>query len=153
MTRRGFTVIEVLVTVAVLIVGVLVLSTTFSMSLRQSTSTRERTYALLLVQSLLEEIRAHPYGTPAPPTWAGSEKEYLVVLEGRTVETRFQYSVTSSQDQGGNGSFFDSNSSAVGDVLKIKVTWTEATGVGSSGNDQKLEVYTNVWRQDAIPQQ
>lgn len=155
--RRGFTIMEVLATIAVLILGILVLSTTFSMSLRQSSGTRERTYALLLVQSLLEEIRAHPYGAPAPQSWgsedAPTEKQYLVILEGRPVDTRFQYSVTAATDKGGNGSFFDTGSTKVGDVLRVRVTWTEATGVGSSGTAQKLEVLTNVWRQNALPQQ
>lgn len=147
MLRRGFTLVEVLVCVSVLLVGIMVSITAYSMSLKEATHTRERQLALLLAENLTERIRAHPYGAEQPLSW-GQEREpkweeFTIVIDGRKVETKFEHYVTLAPQ--GNGSFFGDSQQPY-DHLRVCVRWREPLG-NTDWKDAELFIDTTVWRQ------
>lgn len=140
---QGFTIIEVVVAAAVLVVGILVILSSFSVNLRQSIQTRERLQADLVLENLVEEVLAHPYGEQSPEAWNQGQKSFEFIVEGRPQQTNFVQKVTQAKD--GNGSFFGQ---AAGDVDKVtlSVSWTEAVGEGSSAEDRSLSLDLTVRR-------
>lgn len=148
MKRRGLTIIEVLITLAVLTVGILIIVSSYSMNLRQSTQSRERLLADLVMENLVEEVLSHPYGAPAPKSWNQGERSFEFIVEGRSQESKFVKSVVTNSATG-NGSFLGQSQDArLGtDVVTLKVTWTEATGVGNAGEDKSLTVDLGVRRE------
>lgn len=146
--KRGFTIIEVIVTIAVLLTGILVIVSSFSMNLRQSSQTRERLLADVVMESLIEEVLAHPYGDPAPPTWNSNEMEFEYIIEGRAQQTKFVRTVALKQGTS-NGSFFGQGADDKQnlDQVTLKVTWTEPTGVGEAGVDKELSLDLTVRRE------
>ena len=63
------TLIEIVLAVFIFAVATLVLFRAFTSNKRLSVQSRDRTAAQLLMGNLMEEIRAHPFGLPAPQTW------------------------------------------------------------------------------------
>ena len=144
MKRRGLTIIEVLICMAVLVVGILVIVSSFSINLRQSTQTRERLLADLVMESLVEEVLAHPYGDRAPATWQQGEKSFEFIVEGREQQTRFVQSVSTAKN--GNGSFLGTGQGHF-DQVTLTVKWTEASGVGNAAQDKTLSLDLSVRRE------
>lgn len=140
---RGFTIIEVIVASMVLVVGVLVILSSFSVNLRQSTQTRERLQADLVLENLVEEVLAHPYGEQAPEAWNKGQKSFEFIVEGLPQKAEFVQQVSPAKE--GNGSFFGQ---AEGDVDKVtlSVSWTEAVGEGASAEDRSLSLDLTVRR-------
>ena len=140
---QGFTIIEVVVAAAVLVVGVLVILSSFSVNLRQSTQTRERLQADLVLENLVEEVLAHPYGEQAPEAWNQGQKSFQFVVEGRSQQSNFVQQVSQAKD--GNGSFFGK---AAGDVDKVtlSVSWTEAVGDGAAAENRTMSIDLTVRR-------
>jgi Tfp pilus assembly protein PilV len=68
-SRRAMSLIEVVLAVFIFVVATLVLFRAFTANKRLSVQSRDRTAAQLLMGNLLEEVRAHPFGLPAPVTW------------------------------------------------------------------------------------
>ncbi len=137
--RGGFTIIEVLVAMVVLLVGITVIVSSFSMNLRQSSATREELMANLVMESLVEEVLDHTYGDPAPATWQSSTVSFPGVLEGQPVRSDFVQSVTISK-KAGNGSFFGlgGTQQAGTDTVTMTVTWNQASGEGSASQPKVL---------------
>lgn len=149
--RGGFSLIEAFVAMALVALGLLMLLTVFLMALRHATETRDHALALVLAENLRERIEDHPYGLERPATWGSeaspTEQEYVVVVEGRQVVTRFAWSIdTAPPDQGGNGSFFGKDDE-IYDVLRIRVSWTDGTGPASEGQGHTLVREATVWQQ------
>lgn len=147
MRRRGLTLIEIIITVVVLVFGTFVVISTFSMDLRQSTQSRERLMAALVMENLLEEVLAHPYGSPIPSSWQNHPVELTFIVEGRPQQTVFTRTVSQNKNFG-NGSFFGTGAAgADSDKVDLLVTWVEASGQGSSGVEQSLSLELTVRRE------
>jgi hypothetical protein len=69
MKRHGVGLAEIILALAVLLVAFVYTFSVFSSSARQAVQSRDRKLALLTAQSLLEEVRAHAWGRPAPKQW------------------------------------------------------------------------------------
>ena len=67
--RTGMSLVEIVLAVFIFAVATLILFRAFTANKRLSVQNRDRTAAQLLMENLLEEVRAHPYGTEAPKTW------------------------------------------------------------------------------------
>jgi prepilin-type N-terminal cleavage/methylation domain-containing protein len=145
MNRRGLTLIEVMITIAVLTVGILVIVSSFSMNLRQSSQTRGRLLADLVLENLVEEVLAHPYGDSAPSSWANGEKDFQFIVEGKPQQSKYTQTVE-TQTQVGNGSFFGKGAGNV-DHLTLTVKWVEASGQGNSSQNETLSVNLTVRRE------
>ncbi|MFA5506096.1 MAG: prepilin-type N-terminal cleavage/methylation domain-containing protein [Vulcanimicrobiota bacterium] len=145
--KRGFSLAEVICAVAVLVVGLLVVVTSFSLQLRHATQTRERQLAVQLAENLLEEITAHRYGRPKPESWGRPDKpgefDYFVVIDGRKVQAHYSFYVTGGERS--NGSFFGKGKDAT-DELKVVVQWREPEG-DDRWEERTLEFEVPVWRQ------
>lgn len=132
---RAFTMVEVMVALSVVIVAIVVMVSSFSMQLRHSTKTRAGLMASLVMESLVEEVRDHPYGDPAPASWS-EPVSFAWVVEGRRVENKFMRKVEIASKRG-NGSFFGK---ALGnsDVLRLEVSWSEASGLAASQETKSI---------------
>lgn len=82
-TRRGFTLIETLITTFVLVTGLAAVAGLFSYGARTGLENRQRTAATVLLSSKMEELRRTAH-TLAP----GQYSEYLAIeSDGRTITT------------------------------------------------------------------
>lgn len=143
---RAFTIIEVLITIAVLVVGIMVIVSSFSMNLRQADQSRSHLLGALVLENLTEEVLAHPYGTAAPKEWTDGNLDFELVVEGKPVQTKFVQNVTIASD--GNGSFFgQSRGDETTDRVRLEVRWTEASGVGSAGVPKNFTTNLTVKRE------
>ena len=136
--------VEIIVALALVVLGFFTFFSVFSTGSHHAIQTRNRAVANLLIQSYLEEFKAHPYGDPAPESWTSEEDNPLrLVVRGREVQFKFHKEITFK-----NGSFVG-ESPENQDVAKVVVTWRE--GVGNSQTDggednKKLEAEVPVWR-------
>lgn len=145
MRVRGFTLIEIVVSIAVLVVGLTVVLGSFAIDLRQSSQSRAEMMAHVLMESLVEETQAHHYGIPAPTTWDGAEVSFPTVVEGHPVETVFRTRV-SVDPQKGNGSSLGATQGSL-DVLLLQVEWDEASGPGARAVHRELSMSLSVAKQ------
>jgi prepilin-type N-terminal cleavage/methylation domain-containing protein len=144
--RRGFTIIEVVIAMVVLAIGIMVIISSFSMNLRQSSQTREELMANLIMESLIEEVLDHTYGDAPPSTWKGGQVSFPGVVDGRTVQSVFTQKVDISKKTG-SGSFFGQGDKGTNtDVVTMTVTWTQASAEGSAGQDKILTADLTVTR-------
>jgi Tfp pilus assembly protein PilV len=145
-SATAFTLVEVMVTICVLMVGIMVIVSSFSMNLRSSSATREELMANLVMESLVEEVVDHAYGDPPPDTWSNSRVSFPGVVEGLPVQSTFERNVSISK-KSGNGSFFgQGDQSSDSDVVTLEVRWTQPSGQGSSGQDKVLSADLTVAR-------
>ncbi len=61
MRNRGFSLIEVMISMAILLVGLVGLAVAFQRSIAQTTSSRSDTSAMLIAQSILDELDGHSF--------------------------------------------------------------------------------------------
>lgn len=142
--RRGVSLVEALIAMALVTVAFFTVMAFLSISLRQSTQTRHRALALILAENLSEEIEDHPYGQPPPARWNQGRVEQVVVVEGRRVKTDFEYSVVQAQD--GNGSFFNGRRAERSDRVEVTVVWSQPTGSQGGFEKKELKFRRTVWR-------
>lgn len=142
MAKKGFTIIEIIISIAILVIALSVLLGTFTLDLRHATQTREALLARLVLESLAEEVQAHQYGSPKPARWDGEVKSFPTVVEGRKVINQFSTRVTLDPKLG-NGSVFGQSQESL-DVLLLEVKWTEATSAGASSQEKSLTVNLSV---------
>lgn len=141
---RGFSIIEALIALIIIMSGFLVVISVVAMSMKLSTQSRDRAYAYTVCTNLLEKIKKHRYGDPKPASWETKEytksaEEILLYKDANVLTTEFEKKVDSA-----NGSFFG----AVGDsdTITITITWYEGTGVGGSRVKKEYKVKTEVRR-------
>ena len=146
MLRRGFSVIEILV--AALMAGVVFMSfmSAFQSSYQYARMTRDRAVAILLGQTLLDEMEAHPYGAPAPLSWLQpDEAPAQIWIEGRPVRMLFHKKITYL-----NSSFIGKDTQNQDfDVVTIVISWKESGGPtqsNDSGDNQQLQLTVPQWR-------
>lgn len=141
---RAFTIVEVLVAAAVLLVGITVIVSSFTMQLRHSSLTRDALMGHLVMENLVEEVLAHPYGRQAPSSWNSEPVQFDWVVEGRRVSNAYHRKVEIDPKLG-NGSFFG-KTTGPNDRVHLEVRWTTAAGTGSSAEDKSLSVELTVVR-------
>lgn len=132
-TPRGMTLVEVLLALSVAVAALLLLSANFASSNRLARATRDRTVALVLAGNMVEDLEAHPFGTPAPASWptdappaAGWEQGGLpsVVRIPIRVERRPQEMVFYRQLSFKNGSAVG-RAAGAWDAATLTIWWSE----------------------------
>jgi len=133
--RRGFTILEVVLALAVIAVAFLVLFSIFGSGARHAVQTRNRTMGMLVAQSIMEDLRGHQYGQPAPASWpigpTPKTESFAFYVDGKPQEMVFRKQVTLD-----NGSLVGA---AAGDADRatIVVSWDELT-VGTPAERARL---------------
>lgn len=83
-SRRAFSLVEIIVAVAVLAIGLLTLLSVFKNAYKQSSQSRNRVLAMFVARTFLEEVHAHPFGSPnVPPSWCAQMSSSLEVARGK----------------------------------------------------------------------
>ena len=90
MRRRGFGIAEALLTICICFMAFAVFMSVFSNASRATVQSRNRTAAVLLANTLLDELEAHPYGQKRPQSWDTKvDHPVNVWVEGNKVEMDF----------------------------------------------------------------
>lgn len=131
---------ETILAFFIMAVAFVVLFSVFSGGFRQAVQSRNRTVAIMYAQTLLEEIKAHPWGAPAPQSWTTpTARPVDVVVEGRKQHYEFAQKVTFT-----TGAFIGTDKEKDYDEVTITLNWHE--GVGKNPEKKELVVKTAVWR-------
>lgn len=149
MKRCAMSLPEAILAIAICLMAFLVFMSVFSSSSRATIQSRDRTAAILLANTLMDEFEAHPYGSPAPKAWTEkTNRPVRVWVGGRLVQMDFHKEIKFE-----NGSFVGQPSGAQADedVCTITISWREASGDKQSPvvdpNDNKsLVARYPVWR-------
>jgi Tfp pilus assembly protein PilV len=144
--KRGFSLMEIIISLAVTMVVLVAFLTVFSNSNKLALGSRNRSVAIVMAQGLMDDIETHTYGNPEPQAWtAGDESPVTVWVGHREQKMQFHKSLTYE-----NGSFVG-QAAGDSDVVTVTITWRE--GVGDHQTDQaltgankQLEVRVPVWR-------
>jgi len=139
--KNGFSIIEAIIAIMIILGAFLVVISLAAASLRYSTQSRNRIYAQMVAESMLEKIRAHNYGDPEPDFWKMTEIS-RVTTEGtdRPSVTEFKKTITYK-----NGSFIG-NSDENFDIITIVISWEEGTGEQGQHRSHNLTIQTEVRR-------
>jgi len=144
---KGFAILEALLALAILAVAGVIFLQIFSSSTKHSVQTRNRTMAILLANSLMDEVEAHTYGEPPPRSWAtGVVQPATVVIQGRPQLMEFHQELAYQ-----NGSFVGGATGDT-DLVTVTITWKEGvgddqtTGQGRPQDNKLLVVQIPVWR-------
>jgi prepilin-type N-terminal cleavage/methylation domain-containing protein len=141
--NRGFSLIEIMIALAVSVVALLSFLTVFTNNNNHAVGSRNRSVAILLAESLMDDIDAHTYGNPEPLRWTRETEDPVSVwVSGREQKMEFHKSVTYE-----NGSFVGQGNDS-SDLVTITLSWREGFGNDqASGNQNKeLQVRVPVWR-------
>ena len=123
MNRRAYSLMEVIIASVLICTSFLILFSVFSSSSSLAVQSRNRSVALILAQSWMEEIRAHPYGAPPPEHWADEiETPVVAWVEGNPQDMNFWKTISYS-----NGSFIG-NSTLDYDEVTVVFEWEENVG-------------------------
>jgi type II secretory pathway pseudopilin PulG len=143
--QSGFSIIEALIAIAIVIGGFLVVFSVIAASLRLSVMDRNRETANMIAQSTLEQIRANAYGVSILPS------EFSPVITTANVEksnvtqtTTFKRTINYQ-----NGSFAGNGSQANYDVVSITISWDEGTGKGGAMKTKTVTVTAPVRKEGA----
>ena len=146
MKKRGIGIIESIMAIFIVLMAFLVFMSVFSSASRATIQSRDRTAAILLANSLMDEMEAHPYGAPAPKSWSLQvDRPVGVWVEGRKTTMDYHKRVEFE-----NGSFIGSVAGD-SDVATITISWREASGAPQNGvvdpqDNKVLRVRYPVWR-------
>lgn len=152
--RAGFSIMELVLVLGVVATAFLVLFTQFSSGARHAVQTRNRVLGLMLKQSIMEEMQAHPYGQAAPSSWpvdAEQVESYVFYVEGKKQAMDFRKKLTMDNYA------FIGRSGDDSDVVHLTITWDEAVTPGSAASQQaqrdlrRITADVPVRRQDVIP--
>jgi prepilin-type N-terminal cleavage/methylation domain-containing protein len=123
-SKQAFTLIEVIVSAFVLSVASGAILLGLMLSLSQSKESQERLLAQVLAGSVVDELRAHPYGSTEPlPGWEGSGTKYTrelslnSVIEGLPSPIKYELTVTPQANDG-----------SAQDTVLVVIAWTEPNG-------------------------
>ena len=141
--KRGFSLVEIMIALAVCAVALVAFLNVFAKNNDHALGSRNRSVAILLAQSLMDDIETHTYGAPEPRRWTqNEEKPVSVWVSGREQQMLFHKTVAYE-----NGSFVGQGAGE-SDLVTVTITWREGFGDDqTTGNDNKeLEVRVPVWR-------
>ena len=84
--RAGFTLVELIIAIVILVVGVLGLASTAAVVMRQITGSSMQTRAAMMAQSRLETLRSQPCANmvAGTATTGGVTETWRFVVNGRT---------------------------------------------------------------------
>src|SRR5687768_13475476 len=148
MARRGFSIMEIILALAVVAVAFMVVLSLFSSSARHAVQTRNRTMAMLLAQSLMEEVQGHTYGTAAPKAWpldAPQTEAQTVYVDGRPQEMIFTRKMELE-----NGSLVGKSAENF-DRATIIIAWQEIETAGGPPRPLEVKATSAVWRKSLAP--
>jgi prepilin-type N-terminal cleavage/methylation domain-containing protein len=120
--RSGFTLIEVMIALTILAVGLLALATMQIVSIRGNAFSTEMTYATMLAQSRLEQLRNTPYAS-IPPTGG---TPLTVPIPATATSKGIPYTIERSVD------FLNDDPDTNMKLITLVVRWTGAPA-GTSG--------------------
>ena len=149
--RRALSLPEALLALSLVLMAFVVFMSVFSSSSRATVQSRNRTGAILLANTLMDEFEAHPYGAPAPKWWTSTEDRPLGVwVEGKAPLMAYHKKIE-YEKSAGNTSSFVGTASGEDDVVLVTISWQEAGGDPQSGvvipSDNKvLKFRYPVWR-------
>ncbi len=153
--RAGFSIMEIVIALAVTLVVLVSLVTVFSNSNKLAVASRHRSVAILIAQGLMDDVETHVYGRPAPAVWAETEERPVSVWVGHREQQMLFHKTVAYQ----NGSFVGTGSGN-SDLVTITITWREAVGdqqtspadpmatpsAAAAGDNKELQVQVPVWR-------
>lgn len=134
---RGLGIVELLVACALMVTAVFTLITVFSRSSRYAVMSRNRTVAILVCHSTMDEIKAHKFGTPAPKSWSEPISPVTIYADGRPQAMDFKRTITP-------GDAFIGKAAGNAAEVSIKVEWDE--GIGRDNGHKSMSVKVPVWR-------
>jgi len=143
---RGFSLVELILGLAVMLISLLVFFSVFSSSSQHSVQSRNRTVATMLANTMMDEIAAHPYGSPRPKSWtAAVDRPVQAWVEGNPQEMDFHKKIEFQ-----NGSFVG-DAAGDTDLATVTISWREGVGVPQAGvvnpqDNKVLKVQMPVWR-------
>lgn len=137
--RNGLTIIEVLVSTFIIFTGFFIMISVFKLSTLHATQSRHQVLAEMVADSMIEEIIAHNYGDPAPPSWT-EPVEILSVFQGRKLFVKFEKTIDYQ-----NGSFINKGEGDT-DEITIKIKWTEGTGLHARSVEKNYQEKLRVRR-------
>ena len=134
---RGLGIVELLVALALMVTALFTLITVFSRSSRYAVMSRNRTVAILVCHSTMDELKAHKFGTPAPKSWSEPIAPVTIYADGRPQAMEFKRTITT-------GDTFIGKSAGNADEVTVKVEWDE--GIGSNAGHKEMSVKVPVFR-------
>lgn len=146
MKRRGLSLPEAILAICICFMAFMVFMSVFSSSSRSAIQSRNRTAAILLANSLMDEFEAHPFGSPAPKSWTDKvDRPVRVWVQGRLTQMDFHKEIKFE-----NGSFVGL-SDGDQDMCTITISWREAAGdkqspVVDPDDNKSLVARYPVWR-------
>jgi prepilin-type N-terminal cleavage/methylation domain-containing protein len=140
--RRGFTLIECLLAVAVVLVGFFAVAQINPMSYRASAVTKNHLVALQFGQNVVNIIQSRAYGTAVTDLVNSTYQMNGEQVEGATVTQKF--TVQSIQFAAGGAT---ADATKVSDNVTVTIAWTEGTGPGSTPIDKTVQVTSAVTRE------
>lgn len=137
--RRALGIVELIIAITLMVTAVFTLISVFTRGSRQAVMSRNRTVAILLCHSLMDELKAHRFGTPGPDRWREPrETPVTSYVEGRPQQMEFSKTLSFA-----NGSFIGEQPGDT-DEVTIKIEWQE--GLGKNQGRKDLTVKVPVWR-------
>jgi len=134
---RGLGIVELLVALALMVTALFTLITVFSRSSRYAVMSRNRTVAILVCHSTMDELKAHKFGTPPPKSWSEPISPVTIYADGRPQSMDFKRTIT-------YGDAFVGKANGNADEATITVEWDE--GIGSNNGHKTMTVKVPVWR-------
>ena len=134
---RGFAILEVVVALLLVLFAFAMLQMSWKRSRDLALHTRARAAAVLLAQSLLEEIRGHDFGSPAPAHWEQTPRAPLEYY----VDGRLQALVLRQRVSCETGAFLG-RVSGDRDQVTVRVEWDRPAPLPPG----EVEVKVPVWR-------
>ncbi|MCE1245160.1 MAG: hypothetical protein LWY06_00780 [Firmicutes bacterium] len=117
---------EVVIATFIIFIGFFIMITVFKLSALHATQSRHLVIAQMIADSLMEEMRAHTYGDPAPAYWTEPE-QVLTVFQGRKIQISFEKKIEYK-----NGSFIGKKDDDT-DEVTVTIRWVEGTGPHAKG--------------------
>jgi Tfp pilus assembly protein PilV len=141
MTRKGFSLIELIIACGLIAFGLIVFFSVFSTSTKHSNQTRNSTVAHLLATNMIEEFEAHTYGAPEPLNWTSEvDLPAEIWIQGKKQQMIFHKTIEYA-----NGSFVGKTQDN-SDLVTVTITWREAAGESKQGDNKELQIQVPVWR-------
>ncbi|MFN8610345.1 MAG: hypothetical protein U0931_22600 [Vulcanimicrobiota bacterium] len=137
---------ESILAICICFMAFAVFSSVFSNARRATVQSRDRTAAILLANTLMDELEAHPYGEAAPQWWSSQvDHPVRAWVEGNLVEMDFHKRVD-FETKGAIGLSAEDK-----DVATITISWHENMGqpqtpVVVPTDNKSLVVRYPLWR-------
>jgi hypothetical protein len=141
---------EIILGLALIVIALVAFLSISSSSTQQALQSRNHTVAIVLANTLFDEVQAHQlqhYGEPPPKDWSATVQHPVQAwVEGRVQQMDFHAAVNTT-----NGSFTDKAKTENYDNVNITISWHEGEGNPQAGvidpKDNKVySVLVAVWR-------